>query len=90
MNKPSFYNKNLNASLQAYNFTRNSYVESAAGHYDPLKDRVIAGLARGLQAGDLVKVKSQEDFNVAVADLVIKPDIMTGYKGDQLAIYVLN
>jgi len=48
MNKPSFYNKNLNASLQAYNFTRNAYVESAAGHYDPLKDRVIAGLARGL------------------------------------------
>lgn len=65
-------------------------MENAAGKYDPLKDRVVAGLARGLSDVDLNMMQDREHFHNHVTDLRIKPDIMTGYKGEQLGIYVLN
>jgi hypothetical protein len=35
-------------------------------------------------------MSTQQEFGEYAADLAIKPDIMTGYKGDNLAIYILN
>jgi hypothetical protein len=51
-----FKNKNLNSSLQSYDFFKSRYEESNSGSYDPLKSRVVAGLAKGLNAADLVNV----------------------------------
>jgi hypothetical protein len=53
-----------------------------ANNFDPLKSRVVAGLARGITAAELNLMKNQQEFNEHVANLTLKPDILTGYKGN--------
>jgi len=43
--------------METYNIFRTRYEESGSGGYDPLKSRVIAGLASGLNAANLTNVK---------------------------------
>lgn len=57
------------------------FSETIANDYDPLKGRVVAGLARGITAAELNLMKNQQEFNEHVANLTLKPDILTGYKG---------
>jgi len=39
---------------------------------------------------ELKLMNSHQDYNMYASDMRIKPDVLTGYKGEQLAIFVLN
>lgn len=80
----------LSSALEQKQHFISRYDEGRAESYDPLKDKVTAGLVRGISDADLGLIQDQQNFNDFVGDLTLKPDILTGYKGDQLAIYVLN
>ena len=56
--KPSFTNKSLIAALEQPTFM-NRFEESHAAEYDPLKNRVVAGLTAGMTSPEL---KLMSDF----------------------------
>lgn len=90
LGKPTFANETLRSACQGVNGFAPRFGEHNAGDYDPLKSKVVDGLAKGLNFQELTQMKSQQEFQQFAQDLSIAPDIMTGYKGESLAIYVLN
>ena len=85
----NFKNKNLLSSLLTFDHMQSRYEESR-NLYDPLKTRVVAGLAKGLNS-DLDKVHQSQQLTLhEEPHSVVKPDILTGVDGKKTALYVLN
>lgn len=88
--EPTFPNKVLDSALMNGDVFRCAFAEVGSESYDPLKSKVKAALAKSMHESDLGKVKFQQDFNEHVKDITLKPDIFTGYRGRNCAIYVLS
>ena len=76
--------------METYETFRTRFEESSSGHYDPLKSRVVAGLAKGLNSASLQSVKLSQDFDQIQNEFALKPDIVTGIEGQKVALYILN
>ncbi len=66
------------------------YGEANAATYDPLKSKVVAGLARAVTDADLTQVQRQQKWGEFSMEMILTPDILTGLNGEQVGIYVLN
>lgn len=49
--------------MDTYKFFSARFEESSSGGYDPLKSRVVAGIASGLSAANMSTVKLSQDFD---------------------------
>ena len=76
--------------METYDTFRTRFEESSSGHYDPLKSRVVAGLAKGLNSASFQSVKLSQDFDQIQNEFALKPDIVTGIEGQKVALYILN
>lgn len=90
LDRPSFENKMLKSALQDRKQFAVRFGESNAATYDPLKSKVVAGLARAVTDADLSQVERQQKWGEFAMDMVVTPDILTGINGEQVGIYVLN
>lgn len=73
-----------------YENFRTIYQESTVAEYDPLHNRVVQGLSKGMTEAEFKLMHSHQHYNEFASDLSLKPDIITGHKGEQLAIFVLH
>jgi len=67
--------------MNTYQIFRARYEESSSASYDPLKSRVVAGLASGLNAANLSSIKHSQDFDLIQNEFAIEPDLVTGVEG---------
>jgi hypothetical protein len=88
--RPGFKNASLISSMETYETFRTRFEESSSGRYDPLKSRVVAGLAKGLNAANIQSVKLSQDFDQIQNEFALQPDLVTGIEGQKVALYVLN
>ena len=49
--------------METYKFFKTRFEESGSGGYDPLKSRVVAGLASGLNTAKLLNTKLGQQFD---------------------------
>jgi hypothetical protein len=59
------------------------YEESHSAHYDPLKERLVGGLAAGLAKSNLhqIHTRQQMDKNLINSDSTFAPDLLLGFDG---------
>ena len=70
-----------------------SYEESSAAQYDPIKPRVIGALSKALTKSDLQDLKLIQESETTLGNswrYPYEPDLVIGYNGQKLGIFVLN
>lgn len=100
----------LDASVRALNFTNTNllsalenreahlfrYEEYHSGNYDPLKPRVLSGLAAGLTQADMELIyqnqmgQTYEHVLDGPNKFPFKPDLLVGHKGAKIGVFVTN
>lgn len=51
---------------------------------------MVAGLTQGMTTAELKLMHTFQEYNMYASDLKLKPDVLAGHKGEQIAVYVLN
>ena len=89
----SFKCEHLRRALALKSVQETKYEEFGAAQYDPLKPRVIGGLTESLVRADLkhlhvMQQNEQEGLNKGI--FPYSPDVLMGYYGQKVGIFVLN
>lgn len=68
------------------------YAESHSAHYDPLKERLVGGLAAGLAKSNLQSIHTRQemDKNLINSDGIFTPDLLLGFGGQKTGVYIVN
>jgi hypothetical protein len=68
------------------------YEESYSAHYDPLKERLVGGLAAGLAKSNLHQIHTRQemDKNLVHADNTFSPDLLLSFGGHKTGVYIVN
>ncbi len=89
----SFKCEELRRALALRSVQMSKYAEHGAAQYDPIKPRVIGGLTESLIKADLqdlhiMQQNEQEGLNKVM--FPHSPDVLMGYHGQKVGIFVLN
>jgi len=93
--QPTFTNPQLRMAIEAgpAEIGLKYSTEALLGMYDPLKPRLLAGLAHSLNKSnvDQIHLAQKEDVDVLNSEQYgYKPDLVIGYKGSKVGLFVLN
>ena len=69
------------------------YEEGSAAQYDPIKPRVVGALSSALTKSDLQDLKLNQESETSLGNgwrYPYEPDLVVGYNGQKLGIFVLN
>jgi hypothetical protein len=92
----NFKNQNLLSSLENPEVHLMRYPESHAAWYDPLKPRLVSGLAAGLSQADMEVLYEWQQGQTTLEAFDGKnkfpfaPDILCGHRGAKVGVYLTN
>ncbi len=89
----SFTNESLKNALENPKMTNILYPESTAAEYDPIKPRVVGGITESILRADLKDLyvmKDGEGQGLNDEIYTFEPDVVMGYEGKKVGLYVLN
>ena len=95
-NEVNFKNQNLLSSLENPEVHLMRYPESHAAWYDPLKPRLVSGLAAGLSQADMeILHEWQQGQTILEAfdgknKFPFAPDILCGQRSAKIGVYLTN